>query len=57
MKPQTAPSSNAFAWIAAVVLILLCGTGIAALMGWIPGLTSGTGNKITTLSHVIQTNA
>jgi len=26
------------AWVAAIALIVVCGAGVAALMGWIPAL-------------------
>src|SRR5687767_9571693 len=33
---QTSKSPHPLVWVAAIALIVFCGAGIAALMGWIP---------------------
>jgi outer membrane lipoprotein SlyB len=40
METQTSKSPHPLIWVAAIALIVFCGAGAAALMGWIPG-TSG----------------
>jgi outer membrane lipoprotein SlyB len=36
MEIQASKSPHPLAWVAAIALILFCGAGVAALMGWIP---------------------
>ena len=36
METRTSETSQVLAWIAAISLIVFCGAGVAALMGWIP---------------------
>jgi outer membrane lipoprotein SlyB len=37
MEMQAGKSLHPLIWVAAIVLIVFCGAGAAALMGWIPG--------------------
>lgn len=36
METRTSETSQILVWIAAISLIVFCGAGVAALMGWIP---------------------
>ena len=36
MQPQEDTSSLPLVWVAAVTLVVSCGVGVAALMGWLP---------------------
>ena len=36
MEMQASKSPHPLLWVAAIALIVLCGAGVAALMGWIP---------------------
>ena len=36
METRTSETSHLLVWIAAISLIVFCGLGVAALMGWIP---------------------
>ena len=57
MKPQAGKAPHPLVWIAAIALIVLCGTGVAGLMGWIPAWTGSGGGKAGIVTSVIQTNA
>ena len=37
METQAMKSPHPLVWVAAIALIVFCGAGVAALMGWIPG--------------------
>ena len=36
MESQAGKSPHPLAWVAAILLIVVCGAGVGALMGWIP---------------------
>jgi hypothetical protein len=35
MQPQSGIAPHPMVWIAAIALIVVCGTGVAILMGWL----------------------
>lgn len=42
MEAQASKSPHPLVWVAAISLIVFCGAGVSALMGWIPTSTSRT---------------
>ena len=44
METQTGKSPHPLVWVAAISLIVFCGAGVSALMGWIPTSTSKSGD-------------
>jgi hypothetical protein len=57
MEPQAGKSPHPLVWFAAIALIVLCGTGVAALMGWIPTWAGDSGGIVGIVSGVLQSNA
>jgi hypothetical protein len=57
MELEVGKAPHPLVWIAAIVLIVLSGAGVAALMGWIPAWTDSSGGKVGIISGTIQSNA
>jgi hypothetical protein len=57
MQTQAGKAPHPLVWIAAIALIVICGLGIAVLMGWLPALTGGSGDSAAISSSVIRLNA
>jgi outer membrane lipoprotein SlyB len=58
MEPQTRNSTQPLIWVAAISLILFCGAGVSALMGWIPSSIGTPGAPaLTTLDKQSATAA
>jgi outer membrane lipoprotein SlyB len=45
MEMQASKSPHPLVWVAAIALIVFCGAGVAALMGWIPASTGKPGDE------------
>jgi len=41
METETDKAPHPMIWVAAILLIVVCGAGVAALMGWIPSSVGG----------------
>ena len=46
METPAGKSSLVLAWVAAILLIVLCGAGVAAMMGWIPSSLGGPAEQV-----------
>ena len=61
METQASKSPHPLVWVAAIALIVSCGAGVAALMGWIPTSLGKPGAAlapvVVTVNSVIQSNA
>ncbi len=50
METQASKSPHPLIWVAAIALIVFCGAGVAALMGWIPTSMSKSGEPAAIVS-------
>lgn len=46
MQTQTTNSRNTMLWVVGIAIILFCGVGIAAIMGWIPTSMAGGSSSV-----------
>jgi outer membrane lipoprotein SlyB len=47
METQTSRSPHPLVWVAAIALIVFCGAGIAAIMGWLPGSSADPAQQLS----------
>lgn len=54
MQSEPNKSLHPLIWVAGIAVILFCGAGIAALMGWLPTSIGNSGVNTTSLFNTGQ---
>ena len=55
METLASKSPHPLVWVASIALIVFCGAGVAALMGWIPTSTSSPGGTVSLATPATST--